>query len=148
MGSSVVMPIELERTYRFSAAHRYTRPEWSDDENFRRFGRCSWAPGHGHNYRLTLWVTGEIDPTTGFLIDLPALDELVRTAILDRVDHRSLNEAVERFRPGGEIPSSEALVGWIAEELAGRIPGAARLARVRLAEDDDLAAVWSSGPIA
>ncbi|MCM2268914.1 MAG: 6-carboxytetrahydropterin synthase, partial [Thermoanaerobaculia bacterium] len=60
------MSLALERTYRFSAAHRYHRPDWSEEENLRRFGKCAWSPGHGHNYRLTLWVAGEPDPQTGF----------------------------------------------------------------------------------
>src|SRR5512147_174208 len=108
------MAIELERSYRFAAAHRYFRPEWSAEENFAHFGRCSWAPGHGHNYRLTVWVEGVRDPRTGFVVDLSLLDELVKVEVLDRLDHRHLNEAVEEFRDGGEIPSSESLAVWIA----------------------------------
>lgn len=139
------MAIALERSYRFSAAHRYHRPEWSDEENFSRFGRCSWAPGHGHNYRLTLWIAGEPDASTGFVVDLPALDELVRIRVLDRLDHRHLNTSVPKFAPGGAIPSSESVASWIADELLPHLPSGCRLERLRLAEDDDLAAVWTAG---
>jgi 6-pyruvoyltetrahydropterin/6-carboxytetrahydropterin synthase len=138
------MPIELERTYRFAAAHRYHRPEWSEAENAARFGRCANAPGHGHNYRLTLWLEGEPDAATGFVVDLAALDALVTERVLDAIDHRHLNEAVEEFGPGRAIPSSENLARWIAARLAPRLPEGARLRRLRVAEDDDLASVWTA----
>src|SRR5690606_25113846 len=67
----------LTRKVRFSAAHRYHRPEWSDDENRRVFGACNYPHGHGHNYLLEVTVRGEIDPETGISIDLSALDALL-----------------------------------------------------------------------
>jgi 6-pyruvoyltetrahydropterin/6-carboxytetrahydropterin synthase len=136
--------IELERTYRFSAAHRYFRAEWSEAENLARFGRCAWAPGHGHNYRLTVWIEGEADVATGFVVDLERLDGLVRERILDVVDHRHLNDAVAEFGAGGAIPSSENLARWAAERIRDRLPSNCRLKRLRIAEDDDLAAIWSA----
>lgn len=138
------MALVLERTYRFSAAHRYHRPEWSEEENLRRFGRCSFEPGHGHNYRLTLEVAGDLDEATGFVVDLVELDRVVRSAWLDRVDHRHLNHAIDRFGPGGAIPTCENLVLWIRDELERALPAATRLVSLRLAEDDDLAATWRS----
>ncbi len=137
------MTIALERSYRFSAAHRYARPEWSEEENLARFGRCAWAPGHGHNYRLSLWIAGTPDELTGFVIDLQALDELIRIRVLDRLDHRHLNEAVPEFAPGGAIASSENVAHWIASQILPHLPSGVRLQRLRLAEDDDLAAVWT-----
>ena len=68
------MKIALERRYRFSASHLYRRPDWSEAENRARFGKCANLPGHGHNYRLYVTVGGEIDPATGFVVDLGALD--------------------------------------------------------------------------
>lgn len=138
------MKIELERTYRFSAAHRYFRPEWSEAENLARFGRCAWAPGHGHNYRLTVWIEGEVDAETGFVVDLERLDALVRERILDEVDHRHLNEAVAEFAAGRAVPTSECLARWAAERIRERLPPSCRLTRLRVAEDDDLAAIWSA----
>ena len=138
------MRIELERTYRFSAAHRYFRPEWSEAENLARFGRCAWPPGHGHNYRLTVWIEGEVDADTGFVVDLERLDALVRERILDEVDHRHLNDAVAEFAAGGAVPTSENLARWAAERIRGRLPTSCRLTRLRIAEDDDLAATWSA----
>lgn len=138
------MAISLERTYRFSAAHRYYRPDWSEEENRRRFGKCSLPYGHGHNYRLTLEVGGAPDPKTGFVIDLGELDRLVESRVLEIVDHRHLNHALERFREGGSIPSSENLLLWIQEQLVDGLPTGTRLLGLRLAEDDDLAARWSA----
>ena len=138
------MTIELERTYRFSAAHRYFRPEWSEAENLAHFGRCAWAPGHGHNYRLTVWIEGEVDAATGFVADLERLDGLVRERVVDELDHRHINDAVTEFGAGGSIPSSENLVRWAAERIRDRLPPSCRLTRLRIAEDDDLAAIWTA----
>jgi 6-pyruvoyltetrahydropterin/6-carboxytetrahydropterin synthase len=137
------MKIVLERRYRFSASHLYRRPEWSEGENRARFGKCANLPGHGHNYRLWVGVRGEVDPVTGFVVDLGRLDALVQERVIERLDHQHLNAALPEFAAGGAIPSSENLVRWIHEQLAGHLPEGARLVRLRLAEDEDLAAEWS-----
>jgi 6-pyruvoyltetrahydropterin/6-carboxytetrahydropterin synthase len=136
------MPLTLERRYRFSASHRYYRSAWSEPENRRRFGPCANAPGHGHNYRLTIEVTGELDPATGFVVDLVALDGIVDRAVLRTLDHQHLNAAVPEFADGGEIPTTENLVVWIRERLLAALPSGVRLTAVRVAEDDNLAAIW------
>jgi len=136
------MKIRLERRYRFSASHLYHRPEWSVEENRRRFGKCSNLPGHGHNYRLYVTVEGTVDRETGFIIDLGTLDALVAARVLDSVDHQHLNANLPEFAEGGSIPSSENLVRWIHERLAGALPAGADLVGLRLEEDEDLAAEW------
>jgi 6-pyruvoyltetrahydropterin/6-carboxytetrahydropterin synthase len=136
------MPVMLERSYSFSASHLYRRPEWSEERNREQFGKCSIEPAHGHNYRLTVRVAGTVDPETGFAIDLPFLDRLVRDAVVDRLDHRHVNDAIEQFAPGGRIPTTENLVVWIADEIRTRLAPANQLMEVRLAEDDRLASVW------
>ena len=135
--------VVLERTYAFSSSHRYHRPAWSEEENRAAFGHCANAPAHGHNYRLTIEVSGPVDPKTSFAANLPALDRLVRSAVVDRLDHAHINDAVPEFAPGGEIPTTENLVLWIASELAAGLPAANRLESVRLAEDDRLASKWT-----
>jgi 6-pyruvoyltetrahydropterin/6-carboxytetrahydropterin synthase len=138
------MNVRLERRYRFSAAHLYRRPDWSDDENRRRFGKCAIEPGHGHNYRLWVKVSGEVNPETGFVIDLGELDSLVDRLVVEPMDHRHLNHALPDFRIGdGAIPSSENLVGWIRRRLEGELPSGVRLVGLRLEEDEDLACEWS-----
>lgn len=137
------MPLRLERRYRFSASHLYHRPDWSEEENRRRFGPCANQPGHGHNYRLWVAVSGEVDPATGFLVDLGELDAVVRREVIDRLDHRHLNHALPEFATGAAIPTSENLIHWIAERLAAALPAGVELAGLRLAEDEDLAAEWT-----
>lgn len=139
------MSLRLERRYRFSASHLYRRPDWTEEENKARFGKCSNLPGHGHNYRLFVTVTGPVDPVTGFIVDLGALDRLVADRVLERLDHQHLNAALEEFRDGGAIPSSENVLAWIQSQLAGILPEGVQLARLRLEEDEDLAAEWIGG---
>lgn len=135
--------LRLERRYRFSASHLYRRPEWSEEENRRRFGKCANLPGHGHNYRLWVTVEGTVDPTTGFIVDLGTLDALVTDRVIERLDHQHLNAALPEFRDGGAIPSSENLVRWILDQLASQLPPGVSLVRLRLEEDEDLAAEWA-----
>jgi len=142
------MKVRLERRYRFSASHLYRRSEWSEEENRARFGKCANLPGHGHNYRLYVTVRGEIDPASGFVVDLGALDALVTGRVVERLDHQHLNFALPEFGPGGKIPSSESLLEWMRGEIAGAIAGLAgnsELVKLRLEEDEDLAAEWWAG---
>jgi 6-pyruvoyltetrahydropterin/6-carboxytetrahydropterin synthase len=136
------MNVRLERRYRFSASHLYRRPEWTEEENRARFGKCANLPGHGHNYRLFVTVQGEVDDTTGFIVDLGALDALVSAKVVEPLDHQHLNAAIPEFAQGGSIPSSENLVRWIHARLRDALPGGVELAKLRLEEDEDLAAEW------
>lgn len=134
------MKVRLERRFRFSASHLYRRPDWSEDENRARFGKCANLPGHGHNYRLFVTVEGEVDPATGFIVDLGDFDNLVAAKVIDRLDHQHLNAALPEFGEGGKIPSSENLVLWILAQLQD-LP----VVKLRLEEDEDLAAEWLAG---
>lgn len=134
------MKVRLERRYRFSASHLYRRPDWSEEENRARFGKCANLPGHGHNYRLFVTVEGEVDPQTGFIVDLGALDSLVTAKVVDRLDHQHLNAALPELGEGGKIPSSENLILWILAQLQD-LP----VVKLRLEEDEDLAAEWLAG---
>ena len=135
--------VRLERRYRFSASHLYRRPDWSEEENRRCFGKCANLPGHGHNYRLHVQLQGEPERDTGFITDLALLDRVVHEHVVDVLDHQHLNVAIPEFAPGKDIPSSENLVLWIRSRLAPALPDAVRLVRVRVEEDDDLAAEWN-----
>ena len=139
------MKITLERRYRFSASHLYRRPDWDEETNRARFGKCANLPGHGHNYKLYVTVRGEIDPVTGFVVDLGSLDGLVQERVIERLDHQHLNSVLPEFAAGREIPSSENLVQWIYRQLVDNLPIGTEIARLRLEEDEDLAAEWSAG---
>jgi 6-pyruvoyltetrahydropterin/6-carboxytetrahydropterin synthase len=132
----------LERRYRFSASHLYRRPDWSEAQNRERFGKCANLPGHGHNYRLFVTVRGALDPETAFVMDLGQLDALVARRVVERLDHQHLNSALPEFGPGKLNPSSEALVLWVRDQLTGELPAGVDLVRVRVEEDEDLAAEW------
>ena len=130
------MPLAyLTRKLPFTAAHRYYRPEWSEAENRRVFGACANPHGHGHNYVLEVTVTGEIDPQTGFSVDLAALDALLQREILDRLDHQHLNHAVPDFTEGGTVPTTENILVHCWPRIAAGLPQGARLMRLRLHED-------------
>jgi 6-pyruvoyltetrahydropterin/6-carboxytetrahydropterin synthase len=75
----------------FNAAHRLFNPEWSDEKNREVFGKCSNPNYHGHNYVLETWVEGDINPETGYVIDLKVLKDTINNEISERFDHRNLN---------------------------------------------------------
>lgn len=81
----------------FNAAHRLFNPDWSDEKNMEVFGKCSNPNYHGHNYVLETWVEGPIDPSTGYVIDLKVLKELLRDLVIEKFDHRNLNLDCEEF---------------------------------------------------
>lgn len=124
----------LTRKVRFSAAHRYHRPEWSEARNRATFGPCANPHGHGHNYLLEVQVVGEPDPETGFCVDLGELDAVLRDEVMEPLDHRHLNHDIEEFAPGRLVPTTENVVLWIWERLQLRLGDSLR--RLRLHEDE------------
>lgn len=90
--------VAVVRREHFNAAHRLYHPQWSDEKNAATFGKCSLPHYHGHNYELEVRVSGEIDPETGFVMDLKLLSDLVNDMIVERFDHKNLNVDTEEFR--------------------------------------------------
>ncbi|MGA1582019.1 MAG: 6-pyruvoyl trahydropterin synthase family protein [Saprospiraceae bacterium] len=99
------MRVSVFRKAHFNAAHRLHNPTWSDDRNREIFGLCNNPNYHGHNYELEVKVSGEVDPETGYLIDLKELKDLIRDQIENRFDHKNLNLDTEEFKT--LIPSAE-----------------------------------------
>lgn len=128
----------LTRRVTFSAAHRYWRDDWPEAQNREVFGACANPHGHGHNYALEATVEGQVDAETGFVIDLAALDRVLRDAILVPLDHQHVNHAVPAFGAGGLVPSTENLAAWAWTRIARELPAGVRLHRVRLRENADL----------
>jgi 6-pyruvoyltetrahydropterin/6-carboxytetrahydropterin synthase len=92
---------ELVSVYReehFNAAHRLHNPAWDQEKNTRVFGKCNLPNYHGHNYVLIVKVTGEIDPETGYVIDMKVLSDLIAENILQKFDHKNLNQDVAEFK--------------------------------------------------
>ncbi len=92
------MRISVFRKAHFNAAHRLHNPQWSDEKNQQVFGLCNNPSYHGHNYELEVKLTGEVDPETGYLIDLKVLKELIEEQIEKRFDHKNLNVDTEEFK--------------------------------------------------
>lgn len=112
--------VAVIRKEHFNAAHRLFRPDWSADQNEQVFGKCALPHFHGHNYELEIRVTGEVDPETGYVMDLKLLSDLVNEKVLDRFDHRNLNVDVEEFRSLN--PTAENIVIVIYELLRPHLP--------------------------
>ena len=98
------------RREHFNAAHRLYREDWSDDQNLATFGKCSLPHYHGHNYELEIKVVGDIDPHTGFVMDLKKLSDLVSEIVLERFDHKNLNVDTEEFRTLNPTAENIAMV--------------------------------------
>lgn len=128
----------LTRVVTFAAAHRYARPDWSQEQNDRVFGLCARPSFHGHSYRCEVTVTGTLDPSTGFVVDLGLLDRILAAEVRERFDHRNINLDVPEFADGKLIPTGENLAQFIAERVQERLGQTARVVSVTVAEDDTL----------
>ena len=109
------MKITVSRKAHFNAAHRLHRPDWSSEKNDSVFGKCNNPNFHGHNYDLTVSVTGEIDPETGYVIDVKILKDFIKTEIEDAFDHKNLNVDVPEFK--NLNPTAENIVVVIYNKL-------------------------------
>lgn len=99
------MRVSVFRKAHFNAAHRLYRADWTDEKNHKVFGKCSNANYHGHNYDLTVKVTGEVHPETGYVIDMKVLSDLIKEHVENRFDHKNLNLDTEEFAE--LIPTAE-----------------------------------------
>jgi 6-pyruvoyltetrahydropterin/6-carboxytetrahydropterin synthase len=107
--------IYLTRRERFSAAHRMYRADWSDEENQKIFGKCSNPNWHGHNYVLWVTVKGEQSKENGFVMNINILKQIINVRVIERVDHKNLNQDVEFMK--GRITTTENLAIAIWNEL-------------------------------
>ncbi len=99
--------IYITRRETFNAAHRLFKPEWDDEKNLEVFGKCSNPNWHGHNYVLYVTLKGEVNPQTGFLVNLKALSKIIKSRVTEKLDHKNMNLEVEFMQ--GIIPSTENL---------------------------------------
>lgn len=135
----------LTRRVTFAAAHRYRRPEWDDQKNYAVFGACAWPNYHGHSYTCDVTVAGPIDPTTGFIVDLGLLDEVLKREVRERFDHRNINTDIPEFADGKLIPSGENLARFIFERVQHELGDAAKVHSVTIAEDSTLSVTYAEG---
>ncbi|WP_447974592.1 6-carboxytetrahydropterin synthase [Nitrospira sp. Kam-Ns4a] len=134
VGGSDEKRAAVTRRYAFAAAHRLALPGLSEAEQRRRFGRCFSADPHGHNYVLAVTVHGPIAPETGMVVELGALDRLVRERVLARLDHRDLNRDPEF----AERPPTGAGLVRLVWGLLERALAPGRLARIELEESPEV----------
>ena len=106
------MRIAVFRRAHFNAAHRLHNPEWSEEKNQAVFGLCNNPNYHGHNYELEVKLVGEVDPVTGYLIDLKILKDLIYEKIELRFDHKNLNLDTEEFKNLNPTAENICYVIW------------------------------------
>ena len=113
------MKVTVSRKAHFNAAHRLYRKDWTDDQNENIFGKCANPHYHGHNYELIVHVRGNIDPETGYVMDMKVLKDLIKSEVEDKMDHKNLNEEVVEF--SDLIPSAEniavVIYNWLKPHL-------------------------------
>jgi len=125
------MEITVSRKAHFNAAHRLHNKNWTDEKNQKIFGKCNYQNYHGHNYELIVSVTGEINPETGYVIDMGELKKIIKNEVEERLDHKNLNLDVPHF--SNSIPSAENICIYIYDILKDNIDSQFKLS-VRLYE--------------
>ena len=104
--------MKVSRRATFNAAHRLFRPDWTNEKNVEIFGKCSNPNFHGHNYVLEVILDGEIDPETGYVIDLKIVKDAIKSEIDERCDHRNLNLDCPEFKDLNPTAENIAVVAW------------------------------------
>ena len=124
--------VRVTRRLHFAAAHRLARADWDDEKNARVFGQCSNPNWHGHNYEVDVTVEGEVDPETGYVMDLKQLRDLMEERVIADLDHRNLNLDVEWM--SGVNPTTENLVVAMWDRVVDELPAEVELVRLVLYE--------------
>jgi 6-pyruvoyltetrahydropterin/6-carboxytetrahydropterin synthase len=127
------MKVAVIRVEHFNAAHRLYRKDWDDAKNREVFGLCSNPNYHGHNYYLEVKVSGDIDPETGYVIDLKILKDIIRDEVLENFDHKNLNEDTDEFR--NLNPTAENIAVVIYDKIRARLDSNYEI-KVRLSETE------------
>ncbi|HEX5385504.1 MAG TPA: 6-carboxytetrahydropterin synthase [Gemmatimonadales bacterium] len=130
------MPTTLTRTVSFFARHRMYRPEWTPERNRAEFGPLSDEPGHGHDYQCAVTVRGAPDAPPDLLVDLAALDGILREEVFEPCEGKYLNRDLPAF--ADTLPTCEALAEYFYQRISARLPAGVRLERVRVSEDPTL----------
>ena len=136
------MAFYLTRRVSFAAAHRYRRPDWSDEQNARVFGLCARESFHGHSYICDVTVTGRLDSATGMIVDLGVLDRVLAVEVGERFDHRNINLDVPEFSDGKLVPTGEELARFLCDGVQRALGDTARVTEVTIAEDRTLSATF------
>jgi 6-pyruvoyltetrahydropterin/6-carboxytetrahydropterin synthase len=131
------MRASVTRTVRFTASHRYWKPEWTEEENRARFGKLTHA--HPHEYTCAVTISGQISPRTSGIVNLADLDRILDEEVRQRLDGQAIHDLPE-FAGGKQLPTCEAIASDVFARIAARIPADVTLESVRVAESDSLSA--------
>ena len=124
--------VYITRIEHFNAAHKLYNPSWSREKNEEVFGKCANEKWHGHNFELHVTLQGDPDPETGFVFDVKKLSIIVKEHVIDKLDHKNLNEDVDFMK--GQLCSIENLVIAIWKQLSPELPGNISLHCLKLYE--------------
>ncbi|MEG0188807.1 6-pyruvoyl trahydropterin synthase family protein [Algoriella sp.] len=113
------MKVTVNRKAHFNAAHRLFNQNWSDEKNLEIFGKCSFPNFHGHNYEIIVAVKGEVDPETGFVMNLDELRKIIEVEVEDYLDHKNLNIDIEEFK--NTNPTAENIVILIWNKIRAKL---------------------------
>ncbi len=126
----------ITRRERFNAAHRLYREDFTDEENLETFGKCSNPNWHGHNYILHVTVRGEVNPDTGFLMNLKDLSRIMKEKVISKLDHKNINLEVDFMK--GKYASTEVLAMSIWDQLKAPVEAlGAQMHCVKLQETEN-----------
>ncbi|MBA5630031.1 6-pyruvoyl trahydropterin synthase family protein [Moheibacter lacus] len=106
------MQVTISRKAHFNAAHRLFNPNWDDEKNWSVFGKCSNPNFHGHNYEMIVSITGEINPETGFVMNLDELKTIIFSEVEEYLDHKNLNVEIEEFKDVNPTVENISVVIW------------------------------------
>jgi 6-pyruvoyltetrahydropterin/6-carboxytetrahydropterin synthase len=96
--------LRVRRRFGFEAAHRLPRHP----------GKCREL--HGHSFSLVVTVERPVDASSGLALDFGELKRIVEAEVIERLDHRFLNELIDN-------PTAERIAVWIWDRLAPALPG-------------------------
>ena len=113
------MKVTVNRKAHFNAAHRLYNQNWNDEKNLEVFGKCSYPHYHGHNYEIIVAVKGEVDPETGFVMNLDELRKIIEVEVEDYLDHKNLNVDIKEFKTVN--PTAENIVILIWNKIRAKL---------------------------
>lgn len=128
------MKVTVTRRETFNAAHRLYHKDWADEKNVEIFGKCSNPNFHGHNYELFVSISGSISEETGYVIDLNILKQIIRTEIIELLDHKNLNLDIDAFKDLN--PTVENIAVFIFKTIKNKLPSEYQLS-VKLYETEN-----------
>ena len=134
--TSFMQTTYITRRETFNAAHKLWRAEWSDEKNWEVFGKCANHNWHGHNFELWVTVKGQPHPNTGFVMNLKLLSQLIKTHIIEALDHKNLNLDVPFL--SGKMASTEVIAIAIWDILAPLVKeNGGEMAKIKLVETEN-----------